>query len=136
MPLAPHRPRLELSVNGTGPIPRPDPAPLAPAGDLAPLEARLRAAQLASIAIVSGRILGAFPIIPHNELARLNADLAEVRRLNAGLGHQHRLASIAAWPEPRFVPTRLHAHRDILPTLDLALRIVEAAAARNEGARA
>lgn len=96
------QPRLEAASDGTGPVPHyapagsPPPEPAKPPGDLAALQVRLSAARLAAFAIAGGRIQGAFPIVPHNELARLNADLAEIRRLNAGLTHNLRSRRVAA----------------------------------------
>lgn len=93
---------------------------------LAALRARLHAAQLGCYATLNGCAPTPFPIIPHNELALLNADLAEVRRLNAALYGQQRSARIAALPEPAFALRRLHGHSDVLPAIESALSVLSA----------
>ena len=137
------RPRLDASPAGTGKLPfavrmigdapppaTPHPEPVE--GRLDALYERLHTALIGCLISINTAQEGAFPLIAHNELALLNSDLAEARRLNAGLSPQQRSLRAAHWAEPPLAPTRLHGHRDILPFIETALRIVSTTRSRNQ----
>ena len=132
-----HRPRLSASTDASGVVPnfRAAPPPPAPV----PTE---REALVARIDTALATALAAFHpdperrpqlmLVGHNELAQINADLEAVRAINATLSHHHRSAVFAAWPSPVFRPAALYAWRDMFNALDLAARLLSAAAAREQ----
>ncbi|MEO6014044.1 MAG: hypothetical protein ABIQ30_10730 [Devosia sp.] len=129
------RPRLDHAwANGPvpnySPTPIPPPEPPPPSDPLDALYERLHTALLGCFISINSLNEGAFPVVAHNELALLNADLTEASRLNATLPFQQRSLRVERLSEPALPPTRLHGHRDALPFIETALRIVSSARAR------
>jgi hypothetical protein len=62
--------------------------------------------------------------IATTEIARLNADLAEVRRLNGELDPGRRSPAVGAWPDPVLPPGLLFGPRELAEVLGVALRIL------------
>ncbi len=98
----------------------------APDPDLVALHTRLRATLLNCYAYLRDP-WGKFGLVPHNELVALNADLEDVRRINAGLGHLYRSAQIPAWPVPVFRTNVLMGPRDLVSVLETATRVLSSA---------
>lgn len=91
------------------------------------LRARLDAARADSLAAF--RAPPQVRLVAHGELVAINADLAAVRAINAGLPHHYRSARVAAWPVPVFCASVIHAWRDLygaLAAADLVLGAAEA----------
>jgi hypothetical protein len=103
----------------------PDPFILSSSKDLLALHVRLRTTLLECYA--HRREPWQFSIVGRNEIDQLNDDLAEVRRINAGLGHLYRSPAIARWPVPVFPPRVLHAKGDLIGVLQSATRLTSTA---------
>lgn len=137
----PGAPRLEPSTSRVGPIPFYVPGPVAPEvppPELTPLDAltaRLEAMKVECTERYLAARDSGFAVMGRAELVAINADLSEVRRLNAGLGHHRRSSLVAAWPEPVLPTNALLAPRDVLPLLRTALEIVGYAIAQAERER-
>lgn len=134
----PGAPRLEPSTSGVGCIPYYSPGPAAPEApppDRTPLDAlgaRLAALKIECLDRQQRARDGGFAVMARAELVALNADLSEVRRLNAGLFHHVRSRSVDEWPEPVLPANALLAPRDVLPILRQAIDVVATAAAQAE----